>query len=176
MIEWYHGYLIHRNLYIEIGDESLEISTAVGFPQGGVCSAAFWIIAFDPAITIINSYGLHGNGFADDCGAVIGGTRISQMFKKVQEMLDCIVAWGKTCGLTFNEAKTVVVLFTRRKPKFTCRLTMNNKIIDMSDSVKYLGITIDKSLTWRLHIRNTLAACKRLLLKLFNITRSNWGP
>ena len=38
----------------EVGDYEGEVTIGIGFPQGGVCSAKFWIIAFNRAIEIIN--------------------------------------------------------------------------------------------------------------------------
>ena len=55
----------------------------IGFPQGGVCSAKFWIIAFNEAIEIINEYGVTGQGFADDCGPMIGGDNTHDMYKSM---------------------------------------------------------------------------------------------
>ena len=42
-------------------------TVSIGFPQGGVCSAKFLIIAFTRAVEIINSHGAFSNGFADNC-------------------------------------------------------------------------------------------------------------
>ena len=71
LVEWYYNFLKHRDIEITMQGITVEYSTGVGFPQGGVCSAKFWLIAFDPAIEIINQYGVEGNGFADDCSALI---------------------------------------------------------------------------------------------------------
>ena len=53
LIEWYYNYITHRN--IEFKDKEYELTGTIdiGFPQGGVCSAKFWIIAFDYALDII---------------------------------------------------------------------------------------------------------------------------
>ena len=66
LVEWYYNYIIHRN--IEYKDNDFEISGTIdtGFPQGGVCSAKFWIIVFDYALDIINTEFTEGQGFADD--------------------------------------------------------------------------------------------------------------
>ena len=66
MVNWYYNYLIHRNIYAQISGVDISFSTSVGFPQGGVNSADFWIIVFNPALEIINSNNVRGNGFADD--------------------------------------------------------------------------------------------------------------
>ena len=51
----------------------------VGFPQGSVCSANFWIIAFDPAIETINENGIFGQVFDDNCTAQIGGEDLNKI-------------------------------------------------------------------------------------------------
>ena len=60
----------------------------LGFPQGGVCSAKFWIIAINKAIEIINSYGAFGNGFADDCVTMISGKNLKAMMNNLQKVVN----------------------------------------------------------------------------------------
>ena len=74
MVNWYHNYLCHRNLYAELHQDQASCSTGVGFPQGGVYSARFWLIAFNQAIKIINNAFVEGVGYADDCCILMGGT------------------------------------------------------------------------------------------------------
>ena len=76
LVEWYYGYLKNRTLYFELHGVTTMRKTSIGFPQGGVCSAKFWLIAFNFAIKIINSMGIEGNGYADDCSALTGGPRV----------------------------------------------------------------------------------------------------
>ena len=49
LVEWYFHYLGHRVLDIHLNRGHVR------FPQGGVASAMFWLIAFNPAVRIINS-------------------------------------------------------------------------------------------------------------------------
>ena len=79
LVSWYHGYLTRRDLHFELHGYKLKRTTAMGFPQGGVCSAKFWLIAFDEAIQIINTLNIEGNGYADDCSAVFGGPRVDHL-------------------------------------------------------------------------------------------------
>ena len=60
LVEWYFNYLTHRNLQINLQGASVQVSNGVGFPQGGVCSAKFWLIAFNEAINIINTPQIEG--------------------------------------------------------------------------------------------------------------------
>ena len=56
LVNWYYNYITQRNLTTEIGDYTGTISIDIGFPQGGVCSAKFWSIAFNRAIEIVNEW------------------------------------------------------------------------------------------------------------------------
>ena len=102
MVQWYYNYITHRDIQIDMHGERKCFTTGLGFPQGGVCSAKFWLIAFDYAIQIINRYMIEGNGYADDCSALYGGRRLEHALKRLQRMLDDLTEWGKSCGLKFN--------------------------------------------------------------------------
>ena len=66
-----------------------------------------WILAFNEAMEIINSNGVYGVGFADDCCALIGGSNIGYLIQKLQTVIDKLVDWGNKVGLKFNEQKTL---------------------------------------------------------------------
>ena len=176
MVEWYYSYLGKRFLEVELHGEKVRLTTATGFPQGGVASARFWLIAFDEAIRIINSGNITGNGYADDCSALIGGTHPDNMIEAMQAMLDRLVAWGHTCGLSFNAQKTVAVMFTRATRSFTRLVRMDGQLIPYSESVVYLGVTLDKELKWKVHVDSKIKKAKGLLMKMANIVSSYWGP
>ena len=141
-----------------------------------VCSARFWLIAFNEAIQIINEPGIIGNGYADDCSALIGGTHPHNMIDKMQAMLGRLVAWGNSCNLRFNAQKTVVVMFTRSHRSFPRQLRMDGQLIPYSDSVVYLGVTLDTELKWKAHVDSKITKTKRLIMKLASITNAYWGP
>ena len=176
MVDWYHNYLSHRNLYADLHQEDASCSTGVGFPQGGVCSARFWLIAFNKAIKIINNTFVEGTGYADDCCILIGGTNQSHMVAQVQRTLNKLIQWGNSCGLHFNHSKTVAVLFTRTNKKFRRHIRIDGNDIPYSPQVKYLGLILDSKLTWRSHISEKAIACKRFLFMVARITKDAYGP
>ena len=47
----------------------------------------FWIIAFNEAIEIINKLGVYGNGFADDCVALLGGDKLDPIMSRLQKVV-----------------------------------------------------------------------------------------
>ena len=176
MVQWYFNYITHRDIEIEMHGEIKRFSTGLGFPQGGVCSAKFWLIAFDYAIQIINRYNIEGNGYADDCSALAGGRRLDHALKKLQKMLNDLTEWGKTCGLRFNPEKSVAVVFTRRQKTPPFSLRIDGKDIEYKKEVKYLGITLDSKLHWNAHINEKLDKTKKYLGKITSLAKNNWGP
>ena len=176
VVEWYYSYLGRRYLEVELHGDTVCLTTATGFPQGGVCSAKFWLIAFDQAIRIINTGGIVGNGYADDCSALLGGTHSHNMIDQMQAMLDRLVTWGRGCGLRFNPQKTVVVMFTRATRTFHRMVRMDGQLSPYSSSVVYLGVTMDYELKWLDHVYSKIKKAKGFLMKMANLTYSYWGP
>ena len=176
LVDWYHNYLSHRNLFAELHQEEASCSTGVGFPQGGVCSARFWLVAFNQAIKIINNNYVDGVGYADDCCILMGGTDQSHMVSKVQKAINKLIAWGLTCGLRFNHSKTVAIIFSSNNKKFTRHIKIDGNNIPYSHRVKYLGLTLDSKLSWNLHIKEKAIACKRFLFMVARITKDAYGP
>ena len=176
LVQWYYNYITHRDIEINLHNTTAFFTTGVGFPQGGVCSAKFWLIAFDYAIQIINRFQIEGNGYADDCSALYGGPRLDHALKRLQKMLDELTSWGKTCGLSFNPEKSVAVIFTRRHKLPPFKLKIDGAEIRYQDEVKYLGITLDSKLYWNKHITDKITKAKRFINNVAAITRNNWGP
>ena len=56
-----------------------------------------------------------GQGFADDCGPMIGGDNTHEMYKSMQRMLNKLYHWGEGKNLKFNPSKTVVVFFIQQE-------------------------------------------------------------
>ena len=89
--------------------------------------------------------------------------------------------WGKKCGLTFNASKTVVLLFTksnvvRKKYEGKKLIKMDGQQIPFLDSVRYLGVTLDKKLTWKPHLEEKTTACKKLMDMLNSNLRGIHAP
>ena len=176
MVQWYYNYISHRDIEVEMHGQRAALSTGVGFPQGGVCSAKFWLIAFDTAIQIINTLYVEGIGYADDCGVLSGGSRLDHMVSRVQKVLDKLTAWGRTCGLRFNPDKSVAVFFTRSRKIPKIKLKLDGQDLEYKQEVRYLGVLLDQKLHWNAHINDRITKAKRMMAKVAAITWNNWGP
>ena len=177
MVNWYYKYISHRNLHIKLKGHEKAISSSLGFPQGGVCSAKFWIIAFNEAISIINERGIYGNGFADDCVALAGGTNLDQMMSRMQKVVSKLEEWGIGHGLRFNAQKTEVVIFSKGiKVVPPNNLIVGGESIPFSTQAKYLGLILDSKLTWKTHIDKVITRAKQYIFMLRQAVSKKWGP
>ena len=178
LVEWYCKYITERHLTLESDEYVIKTCVGTGFPQGGVCSAKFWIIAFDPAIEILNEGDLFGQGFADDCAVLIGGEDLHYMTLKMNAALAKLVAWGATCGLRFNPNKTVLLHYKNNsKRKQTCPgILMDGLTITPSKHTRYLGVEIDYELNWKHHISTKIDKCRNLMAIISPNVRHQFGP
>ena len=179
MVIWYHSCITHRNIHIEVNGEKLSLTTSIGFPQGGVCSAKFWVIAYDEAVYILNEHRVFGQVFADDSVGLKGGKNLHHAMSRLQKAVTKLEEWGLERGLKFNASKTVVVIFTKSRlemSKLPNKLQVSGTDVEFSDSAKYLGVTLDCKLTWSTHFNNQLNKCKQYLFTLKKSVCKAWGP
>ena len=176
LAKWYYNYITHRDITYTSHGTEISRAIGVGFPQGGVLSAKFWVIAFNVAVEIINSHKVQGIAFADDCALVLGSTHLNRILPRLQAVTTRLTEWGRTVGLTFNPDKTIAVHFTRKRKTPPKQLQVDGKSVPYSSEVKYLGLTLDPKLQWRPHVKNKINKAKRTLFALSKEVRNNWGP
>ena len=150
----------------------------MGFPQGGVCSAKFWIIAFDRALEIINSGTTKGYGFADDLCVLAGGSDINASIDALQHKINLLTKWGGTCNLKFSPAKSVPIIFRPSYKQIVPRkhLKIYGNKITYATSTRYLGVILDDRLSWTQHWAAKIPSNLRYLRMLANKMKQLHGP
>ena len=97
------------------------------------------------------------------------------MEELLQPVVNKVKSWGDINGLTFNPKKTQMTMFTRRKRVRAPRIKLGNTALELADSIKYLGVEIQRGLNWERHITTRVNKCKGLLFKCKGIINRNWG-
>ena len=92
---------------------------------------------------------------------------------KLQENVNSAVKhiekWMEANKLTINYTKSEYMITTNKKLKHKLEIKINNICLTEDDSVKYLGVLIDKNLTWKPHtaaISTKIAKCSWALTRL----------
>ena len=156
---------------MEIHGNKKTIKIVRGCPQGGILSPFLWNLVVDSLLNYTkNRIPCDNQGFADDLSLIAtlesssngkGGFDADTLREITQKSLNSIDEWCKENGLKISALKTHSVMFTwTRKWKFSVPLKIDNNIIEMKSSTRFLGVTLDSKLTWNEHIINQCEKAK----------------
>ncbi len=186
IIEWYSHYLNHQSIETEIKGITTTRKLTCGTSQGGILSPLVWNLAFDGLLNKFDQGPAHVKGFADDAALILKGHDPYTLISQGQEALNKALTFGIKTELEFGASKTEVVFFTRKRLKLEGlpRLSMNNKPLEYSNQVKYLGIILNivdhssdlSKLTFGPHIKEKSKKAIKLLYSSKNSVRQLWGP
>ena len=114
IIAWYDYYLKNRHVSLTLGGTSKTIQPTRGSPQGGVLSRIVWNMIMNTLLSRFDKGPVRAVGYAGDIILCIGGCDAKSMADLMQEAINMVCEWGRDNGLTFNPAKTQVMLMTRK--------------------------------------------------------------
>jgi hypothetical protein len=112
-----------------------------------------WSLVVDDLLWELNLRSYYTVGYADDIAILINGKFPRTLSEDLQTALQTVQQWCERTKLSINPNKTVVIPFTRRR-NLTClkEPVLFSEKIQLSNEVKYLGMTLDKGLTWKKQI------------------------
>jgi len=76
--------------------------------------------------------------------------------------------------MSFNDQKSIVMIITKKKPKNRrdIKIFLNNKKLQQADTIKYIGITIDRRFIFNQHIDKITGKSKRLFTHSLSLLKS----
>lgn len=108
--------------------------------------------------------------FADDC-LIYRNITTPEEASNLQKDLDKLTNWARDWQMSFNPSKCKVLRVTKKRKKINTSYTMLGHHLEQIDHGKYLGIELDKELTWGPHIEQTTLKATRTI----NFLRRNIG-
>ena len=123
-------------------------------PQGSILGPFLFLIYINDLHVAIKYSEVHI--FAHDTNLLNFDSCVKPINKQVTYDLKNLSNWLKTNKISLNVGKTELVLFTSSKKQLDCdlKIKLNGKKLYETDSVRYLGIQIDKRLTWKRQINH----------------------
>ena len=174
--EWYTNLLETRSVTTDLLGENITRIPTRGSPQGGVLSPLIWNLIMDTLLTQFNGTAVKVVGYADDVLIMVAGKDLDTMGSIISRALKEILNWGTDNGLTFNPGKTTAICFTRSKQKLKLpTLRMGDKTLEYDTQMKYLGVTMTKSLSWTKHIQEKTKKGLKILNLASACVGQKWG-
>jgi hypothetical protein len=90
--------------------------------------------------------------FADDTAIMAVGGDVQDATNKLQRAADEISSWTDQWLIKLNGGKSTHVTFTNKRCHYV-PITMNGKTILHSLTAKYLGMTLDAKLRWKVQVK-----------------------
>ena len=167
---WFQSYLDGRRQAVRGG--SLILPLSHGVPQGSLVGP----ILFSIFTNDLPSYLPHGRliSYADDTQLLdsMHPQNLSMLKARQEETLLTIQPYFTSNSLKMNPTKTTLLLVgtTNNLKKISSfHLNFSGHILTPLTSVKMLGVTIDRTLSWEAHISTFVKKCNSILFCLYKI-------
>ena len=162
------NYLTDRKQFVELGETKSTLTNInTGVPQGSILGPLLFIIYINDlaaASTIFDPI-----MYADDT-TLVGSLQAFQRSDITQNLtlninneLCKIIKWMKLNKLSLNEQKTKFMIFHNPQKKVAApEIEINNTKIECVNNFNFLGIIIDKHLTWNNHIDKIVSKLSKI--------------
>ena len=164
LIYWTHSFLSERPQRVKAGKVlSPVLLTNTGAPQG-CCASPMLYSLYTNDLRSDNDNDMLVK-FADDTAVVALLDSNIYSPDDYQTTVKTVEDWCSDNFLLLNAEKTkeLVIDFRTKNADVTCPLKICGKEVEIVDSFRYLGLTIDKKLTFDNHIKNVSKSCQSRL-------------
>lgn len=147
---WITNFLMNRKIVLQTNDKKLTRIISEGLPQGDVLSPTLFNV-YTAQMHEIQVDGVELVQYADDFGIIVTAKSVEMLETKGQAYLDSFVETATTLNLTINPEKTKTILFQASNKSLDYKI--NGTVIETVRSHGYLGVVLDRSLTFGRHTK-----------------------
>lgn len=147
------SYLTNRMQFVLVNrTKSAHRTMTVGVPQGSNLGPLLFLLY----INDLPKLKLHGKArlFADDTSLSYVATNVDQLIQQMTDDMQILQQYFNENLLSLNLTKTKYMIFHTPQSSLPshAELIVNSTIVERTNSFKYLGLTFDSSLSWKVHI------------------------
>ena len=168
--------LCDRTVAAEWGGAKATRKVNRGTPQGGVLSPLLWIMVVNDLLIELETQGCRVTAYADDVVLMVKGKFLNTVYELTEGYLNVVSRWANRSGLAVNPSKTELVLFTRRYKIPNVPLpSFGGSLLQPAEKVKYLGLILDRKLSWRPNIEERVKKASVALYCCKGAIGKRWG-
>ena len=134
-----------------------------GVPQKSMFSHLLFILYINNHNKVIIHRYVHH--FADDTNLLYWNKSLKKINKHIKHDLKHLFQWLRSNKTSLNTSKTKIIIFKHRQIIITIHMNfrVSGQKINTATSVKYLGVSLNNSLTWETHFKNFIHKLNRTI-------------
>ncbi|GBP10273.1 Putative 115 kDa protein in type-1 retrotransposable element R1DM [Eumeta japonica] len=168
------GYLRDREVVVRYAGGESRRMTSKDCIQGSIVSPTFWNLVLDFLLQELGDLGVYVQTFADDVVLMFSGQSASALEVEVNRALAHVKDWDDWNKLRFAPSKNNPMMLTKKLKFDVPTIYMGNIIIALVDEIRFLGITIDKRLTFTPHEAKVCKKAGNIYKGIARVVKATW--
>ena len=175
VLSWFSSYVHDRSQCVLIGNErSLPSPLLFGVPQGSVLGPVLFTLYSQSLSDVIAQHGCQYHKYADDTeiASSASPSQFSSTLAIIQDCVHDVSSWMDSNKLKLNPDKTEAIKIgvpSCLGQVDNCSIDLVDNVIQFQSCVKYLGVTLDSTLTMKDHISSVSRTCFLKLRRIASI-------
>ncbi|KAK9889042.1 hypothetical protein WA026_004323 [Henosepilachna vigintioctopunctata] len=165
MVQLIASYQQQRHFRVRVGiSHSTDRIMEAGLPQGSVLSPMLYnLFTRDVPKSQDTNLAL----YADDTAIFTRSWSPHIATQRLQQAVDNLQEWFTTWCISVNSEKSQALFLSKRRHRPDEEIHLNGTPIPWTDKAKYLGVIVDRRLTWKSHIDYCTARAKAVQSQLY---------
>ena len=177
LFKWIKSFLSQRQIRVRYSNCTSKFRIQQqGLAQGAVLSCSLFNIMIDDILEAVRSVpGVKALLYADDLLIWATSGNTLSLEACLNEALIKLEMWAKRNAMTVNSGKTTFQLFSLSTKVPPISLFYSGTALEESAISKYLGVQLDRRLTWKPHVDQSAERALKRTRLLKRLTATKWG-